>query len=275
MAVYAVGDIQGCFSALENLIGQIRFDPTKDTLWFVGDLVNRGPNSLAVVRWVKALGPSAIVVLGNHDLHLLAAAEGARPLREDDTFQDVLAAADREDLLQWLRRRPLLHREDNFVLVHAGLLPEWTVDEAAKLAHEVEQVLRGPDYKVLLQGMYGSSPRQWSADLTGMARYRLIINALTRLRFCRLDGEMDFKQNGPPETAPQGFFPWFAVPNRRSREAVIVSGHWAALGLRVADDLLALDSGCVWGGSLTAVRLEDRKVFQVSCGKATSQKEGE
>ena len=265
MAVYAVGDIQGCFSALQRLIDNIGFNPSKDTLWFVGDLVNRGRESLAVVRWVKALGSSAVVVLGNHDLHLLATGEGARPLGNGDTFQDVLAAPDREELLRWLRHQRLLYREDHIVLVHAGLLPQWTADEAEALAREVEQVLRGSDYKMLLQGMYGSSPRQWSSDLTGMARYRLIINALTRLRFCTLDGEMDFKENGPPETAPQGFFPWYAVPNRRSREAVIVSGHWAALGLRVADNLLALDSGCVWGGSLTAVRLEDRKVFQVSC----------
>jgi bis(5'-nucleosyl)-tetraphosphatase (symmetrical) len=268
VAIYAIGDIQGCFSALENLIGQIRFDPTKDTLWFVGDLVNRGPDSLAVLRWVKALGPSAIVVLGNHDLHLLAAAEDARPIREDDTFQDVLAAPDREDLLHWLRHRPLLHREDNFVLVHAGLLPEWTVDEAAKLAHEVEQVLSSPDYKSLLQQMYGSTPRRWSPDLTGMARLRVIINALTRLRFCAPDGTIDLKHTGPPESAPVGFSPWFALPNRRSSDAVIICGHWASLGLRVADNLLALDSGCVWGGSLTAVRLDDRKVFQVPCEKA-------
>lgn len=265
MAIYAIGDIQGCFSAFERLIDQIRFDPSTDTLWFVGDLVNRGPNSLAVLRWVKALGPSAIVVLGNHDLHLLAAADGGRPLREDDTFQDVLAAPDRGDLLEWLRHQRLLYREDNLVLVHAGLLPQWTVDEAAELAREVEGVLRSPDYRSLLKQMYGASPRQWSKDLAGMSRYRVIINAFTRLRFCTPDGEMEFSRVGPPDTAPNGFFPWFEVPTRRSKEATVICGHWAALGLRVADNLLALDSGCVWGQKLSAVRLQDRRIYQVAC----------
>jgi len=266
MAVYAVGDIQGCFSALQRLIDKLGFNPRQDTLWFVGDLVNRGPESLAVLRWVKALAPAAVVVLGNHDLHLLAAAEGVRPVRKEDTFQDVLEAPDREALLDWLRHQRLLYREKDFVLVHAGLLPQWTTAEAEALAIEVEQVLHGADYKTLLREMYGSSPAHWSPDLMGMARYRVIINALTRLRFCTAEGEMDLSQKGPPETAPQGFFPWFALPNRRSRDAVIVSGHWAALGLRVEDSLLALDSGCVWGQRLSAVRLRDRKIYQVSCG---------
>jgi bis(5'-nucleosyl)-tetraphosphatase (symmetrical) len=266
VAIYAIGDIQGCFSALENLIGQIRFDPPKDTLWFVGDLVNRGPDSLAVLRWVKALGPSAIVVLGNHDLHLLAAAEGLRPVSKGDTFQDVLQASDREDLLNWLRQQRLLYRAKDVVLVHAGLLPQWSATEAEALATEVEGVLRGSEYKTLLREMYGSSPAQWSPDLTGMVRCRVIVNALTRLRFCTPEGTMDLKHTGPPESAPVGYSPWFALPNRRSSDAVIISGHWASLGLRVADNLLALDSGCVWGGSLTAVRLNDRKVYQVACG---------
>ena len=265
MSVYAVGDIQGCFSALQRLTAKFGFDPSQDTLWFVGDLVNRGPESLAVLRWVKALGSSAVVVLGNHDLHLLAASQGVRPVRKEDTFQDVLDAPDREALLDWLRQQRLLYREKDFVLVHAGLLPQWSTAEAEGLATEVEQVLSGSEYKGLLREMYGSSPAKWSPDLTGMARYRMIINALTRLRFCTPEGEIDLMQNGPPETAPQGFFPWFAVPNRRSRDAVIVSGHWAALGLRMADNLLALDSGCVWGHQLSAVRLEDRKLYQVSC----------
>jgi bis(5'-nucleosyl)-tetraphosphatase (symmetrical) len=265
MAIYAIGDIQGCFSPLENLIDKIRFDFTKDTLWFVGDLVNRGLHSLVVLRWVKALGTSAVVVLGNHDLHLLAAAE--RPVSKADTFQDVLEAPDRDDLLHWLRQQRLLYREKDVVLVHAGLLPQWSAAEAEKLATEVENVLRGSEYKILLREMYGSSPAQWAPNLTGMVRYRVIVNALTRLRFCTPDGKMDLKHNGPPETAPQGFLPWFAIPNRKNSDVVIVSGHWAALGLRVADNLLALDSGCVWGGSLTAVRLNDRSVYQVACGR--------
>jgi bis(5'-nucleosyl)-tetraphosphatase (symmetrical) len=265
MAIYAIGDIQGCFSAFQNLIDEIRFDPSKDRLWYVGDLVNRGPDSLAVLRRVKALGSSAVVVLGNHDLHLLAAAEGARPVGKEDTFQDVLEASDRDELLGWLRQQPLVHREENFLLVHAGLLPQWTASEARGLAIEVERVLHGPNYKTLLHEMYGSSPTQWSSDLTGMSRYRVIINAFTRLRFCTPEGVMDLKQTGPPETAPKGLYPWFAVPNRQSREVTVICGHWAALGLRMTDNLMALDSGCVWGGSLTAVRLEDRQVFQVSC----------
>ena len=268
MAIYAIGDIQGCFSALQRVTDKFGFNPPQDSLWFVGDLVNRGPESLAVLRWVKALGPSAVVVLGNHDLHLLAAAEGVRAVRREDTFQDVLEAPDREALLDWLKQQRLLYREKDFVLVHAGLLPQWTTADAEGLATEVEQVLRGAQYKTLLREMYGSSPAQWSPDLTGMARYRVIINALTRLRFCTPEGEIDLMQKGPPETAPQGFSPWFALANRRSRDAVIVSGHWAALGLRMADNFLALDSGCVWGHQLSAVRLEDRKLYQVSCGGA-------
>ena len=266
MAIYALGDIQGCLSALQRLTDKIGFTPQRDTLWLVGDLVNRGPDSLAVLRWVKALGPSAVVVLGNHDLHLLAAAEGVRPVGKGDTFQDVLEAPDREDLLHWLRQQRLLYRKNDVVLVHAGLLPQWSAAEAEALAKEVEGVLRGSEYKTLLREMYGSSPAQWSPDLTGMVRYRVIVNALTRLRFCTPEGKMDLKENGPPETAPQGFSPWFALPNRKNNDVVIVSGHWAALGLRVADNLLALDSGCVWGQKLSAVRLQDRRIYQVACG---------
>ena len=265
MAIYGIGDIQGCFSALERLTDKIGFNPKKDTLWFVGDLVNRGPDSLAVLRWVKGLGPSAVVVLGNHDLHLLAAAEGLRPVGKGDTFQDILDAPDRDDLLSWLRQQRLLYRENNVVLVHAGLLPQWTAREAEALATEVQEVLRGPDYRTLLREMYGSIPAQWSPDLTGMLRCRVIINALTRLRFCTPDGHMDLKHNGPPESAPPGLFPWFALQNRKNSDVVIVSGHWAALGLRLADNVLALDSGCVWGQALSAVRLEDRRIYQVTC----------
>lgn len=265
MATYAIGDIQGCFLQLQSLITAIGFDQGRDKLWFVGDLVNRGPQSLAVLRWVKSLGASAVVVLGNHDLHLLAAAEGAREIRKEDTFQDVLAATDRDELLRWLRQQPLLYREDNYLLVHAGLLPEWTADQAAELAGEVEQALRSAEYPALLRQMYGATPRRWSNDLAGMSRHRLIINALTRLRFCTPEGDMDLAHNGPPDSAPPGFLPWFDIPQRRTAQLTVVCGHWAALGLRVRDDLLAIDSGCVWGRQLTAVRLEDRKLFQVPC----------
>jgi bis(5'-nucleosyl)-tetraphosphatase (symmetrical) len=275
VATYAIGDIQGCLSSLQQLINKIQFRASHDRLWFVGDLVNRGPDSLSVLRWVKALGPTAVVVLGNHDLHLLAAAEGARPIRKDDTFQDVLAAPDRDDLLHWLRQRPLLHRQDKFVFVHAGLLPQWTVEEAEQLAREVEQVLQSADFKSLLQHMTGSKPGRWSPELTGAARYRVIINALTRLRLCTVDGEMEFSYTGPPLGAPPGYVPWFDVPTRRSRDATVISGHWAALGLVMREDLIALDTGCVWGGSLSAVRLEDRAVFQVACAECGASSQGE
>jgi bis(5'-nucleosyl)-tetraphosphatase (symmetrical) len=266
MAIYALGDIQGCYSALQRLTDEIGFNPQQDTLWLVGDLVNRGPDSLGVLRWVKGLGPSAVVVLGNHDLHLLAAAEGVRPVGKGDTFQDILEAPDREDLLSWLRQQRLLYRENDVVLVHAGLLPQWTAREAEALATEVQEVLRGPDYRTLLREMYGSTPAQWSPDLTGMLRCRVIVNALTRLRFCTPGGEMDLQHNGPPESAPPGFLPWFALPNRKNSDVVIVSGHWAAMGLRLTANLLALDSGCVWGQKLSAVRLGDRRLYQVRCG---------
>jgi bis(5'-nucleosyl)-tetraphosphatase (symmetrical) len=266
VAIYAIGDIQGCFSALERLIANIQFTPSRDELWFVGDLVNRGPDSLGVLRWVKALGNSAMVVLGNHDLHLLAAAEGIRPIREADTFEDILAAPDRDELLEWLRHRPLLYRHGECVVVHAGLLPQWTVEEAGNLAHEVEGKLRSPDYKSLLQDMYDSTATRWAPELQGAARFRVIINALTRLRFCNAQGEMELSHAGPPHTAPPGYVPWFEVPTRRSKDATVICGHWSALGLLILPNLLALDSGCVWRGSLTAARLEDRAVFQVTCG---------
>lgn len=265
MATYAIGDIQGCFTALQALLRQFDFDPGRDRLWLVGDLVNRGPDSLAVLRWARDLGDVAVTVLGNHDLHLLAVAKGFVPAHRSDTIQDVLAAPDRTELLDWLRRQRLFHREGEYALVHAGLLPQWTVEKAADLAGEVETILRGDDYLDFLSRMYGNEPRHWRDDLHGIGRLRMITNAMTRLRFCTPDGEMEFAHKGLPENAPAGYLPWYEVPGRASAEATVIFGHWSALGLQVRSSLIALDTGCLWGGNLTALRLEDRQVFQVSC----------
>ena len=268
MATFAIGDVQGCFDELERLLGEVGFSPARDRLWFVGDLVNRGPQSLAVVRFVKGLGDRAVVVQGNHDLHLLAYAAGHAKRRADDTFEDVLAAPDCDLLLDWLRFRPMLHVEDEYVMVHAGLLPSWSVAQAQDLAAEVEAELRSKRYRLFLAELYGSRPDTWRDDLRGMDRLRVIVNAMTRMRFCTAEGVMEFGVKGELEKAPAGYLPWFEVPGRKTRGVPIVCGHWSALGLRLAPDLLALDTACVWGGSLTAVRLEDRRVFEVSCAPA-------
>ena len=268
MATFAIGDVQGCFDELERLLGEVGFSPARDRLWFVGDLVNRGPQSLAVVRFVRELGDRAVVVQGNHDLHLLAFAAGHAKQRADDTFEDVLAAPDRDPLLDWVRFRPMLHVEDEYVMVHAGLLPSWSVAQAQDLAAEVEAELRSKRYRLFLAELYGSRPDTWRNDLRGMDRLRVIVNAMTRMRFCSADGVMEFGVKGELERAPPGYLPWFEVPGRKTRGVPIVCGHWSALGLRLAPDLLALDTACVWGGSLTAVRLEDRRVFEVPCAQA-------
>lgn len=269
MSTYAIGDIQGCFSALKPLIDLIRFDPARDRLWLVGDLVNRGRESLAVLRYVKGLGPAAVIVLGNHELHLLAVAAGLLPPHPKDTFHDVLTAPDRDELLGWLRKQPLIYRRGDCVLVHAGLLPQWSVPQAAKLAREVEQVLRSDGYLDFVGYLYkvgyltDQAPMRWSEVLTGMERWGVVTNALTKLRVCSVEGEMMLSHKGPPHEAPPGFIPWFEVPGRKSAEATVIFGHWAALGLRIHEKVLALDSGCVYGRQLTAVRLEDRRIFQV------------
>jgi bis(5'-nucleosyl)-tetraphosphatase (symmetrical) len=268
MTTYAIGDVQGCQAALTALLELIGFSPSRDRLWFVGDLVNRGPQSAAVLRYVRGLGDRAVVVLGNHDIHLVASAAGLAKRRADDTFDDVLAAPDRDELIDWLRFRPMAHAEDEYCMVHAGLLPSWPVDQALDLAAEVEHELRVKRYRVFLTELYGSKPAAWSDDLAGMDRLRVIVNAMTRMRFVSIDGVMEFATKGETAKAPPGFMPWFDVPGRASRNATLVTGHWSALGLRVRPDLLALDTGCVWGGALTAVRLEDRRVFQLPCAAA-------
>lgn len=265
MATYAIGDPQGCYAALQRLLDEIAFDDRADRLWVVGDLVNRGPDSLATLRFAKALGEAAVCLLGNHDLHLLAVAHGVQRQRRDDTLQEVLDAPDRDELLEWLRGRPLMHVEHGFAMVHAGLLPQWTIDQARDLAREVEQALVGEHWGELLTRMYGNQPARWSDQLSGYDRLRVIINAMTRLRLCSREGEMEFEHKGRIEDAPPGFLPWFDVPGRRGRGTPVIFGHWSALGLKLTDDLIGLDTGCLWGRRLTAFRLEDRRIFQVSC----------
>lgn len=271
MATYAIGDVQGCNDALQRLVQHIRFDPAVDRLWFVGDLVNRGPDSLSVLRHIKNLGDRAVVVLGNHDLFLLAVAEGIATARPEDTLQAILSAPDRDELIAWLRRQPLFYRDDHFVLVHAGLLPQWSIDEAEKLAHEVHAGLRSRSYRDILRALYPSKHLQWSPALTGPTRLATIIKVLTRLRACSSDSRMESSFSGPPDRIPVGYFPWFKFSDRRHGDATIVCGHWAALGLHCEEHLLVIDSGCVWGRELTAVRLEDRTVFQVNCADAARE----
>jgi bis(5'-nucleosyl)-tetraphosphatase (symmetrical) len=262
MATYAIGDVQGCHEALQRLVQHIRFDPTIDRLWFVGDLVNRGPDSLEVLRYVKTLGDSARTVLGNHDLFLLAVAEGIVDLRAKDTICDVLGAEDSHELIQWLRHQPLHVFESPFFMVHAGLLPQWTVAEAASLARQVEAALSGPDYRAALQAIFHAKAATWNPTLQDSARLATIARVLTKLRACTPSGEMS-NFSGPPQEVPVGYEAWFNIPGRKSADATLITGHWAALGLHIEPNLLAIDSGCVWGRQLTAVRLEDRTVFQV------------
>lgn len=276
MATYAIGDLQGCYDPLARLLDYLKFSPAEDRLWLVGDLVNRGPQSLEVLRFVKGLGDAAISVLGNHDLHLVMQAAGYGKTNKEDTLAGILAAPDRDDLLAWLRTLPLCHVEGKWAMVHAGLLPAWTVAQAQSLSAEATAALGAPDYADFLAHMWGSEPDVWRDDLTGWDRLRVVVNAMTRMRFVWPDGRMEFRApgaKGPPERGPAGCLPWFAVPERKSADHMIVCGHWSALGFRQMDNLLALDSGCLWGGSLTAVRLEDRRVFQMPCGQ-TAKPEG-
>ena len=267
MATFAIGDLQGCYTEFRKLLDLIHFDRAKDRLWLVGDIVNRGPDSLSVLRFVRELEDAVIMVLGNHDLHLLMVAENCARLHRNDTLQEILSAPDRDELLHWLRHQRLLHVEENYVMVHAGLLPSWSVQQATLLAQLVEAALRSPDFHHLCSHMYGNQPDHWKDSLEGYARLRVIINAMTRMRVCTPDGRMDFSHKGVVRDTPAGYLPWFETPNRASREATIICGHWSALGLQIRSNLIALDTGCLWEGSLTAVRLEDRKVFQVSCAE--------
>ena len=258
MAVFAVGDIQGCHDELKRLLDRIDFDLAEDTLWFTGDLVNRGSRSLDVLRFVKDLGSRALCVLGNHDLHLLAVAAGTTPSRKNDTLDEVLAAPDREELLHWLRHRPLLHHDAGlgYTLIHAGLPPQWDLAVASDCARELETVLRDASHAEFFRHMYGDQPRRWSPGLEGWDRLRFIVNCFTRMRYCTAGGDLDLKAKGAPGTQPEGQLPWFQVPGRLSRELHILFGHWSTLGEVRGENVHALDTGCVWGGRLSALRLD-------------------
>jgi bis(5'-nucleosyl)-tetraphosphatase (symmetrical) len=263
VARLAIGDVQGCLEALRALLRRADFSSDRDQLWLVGDLVNRGPDSLGVLRFVRALGDNAVVVLGNHDLHLLAVAlgAGARTLRAGDTLDPVLQASDRDALLEWLITRPLAVAQGDDLMVHAGLPPQWTPARTLELAAEVEARLRRDPAGFFAQ-MYGNRPDRWDESLQGTDRLRFVVNALTRMRFCRADGTIDLKQKGRPGTQPDTWLPWFEVPDRLSRSVRVICGHWSALGFVERPGLLALDSGCVWGGSLTAASLDDGERWQ-------------
>jgi bis(5'-nucleosyl)-tetraphosphatase (symmetrical) len=267
MATFVVGDVQACLDPLRRLLDQVRFDAARDCLWLCGDLVNRGPDSLQTLRFVRDLGPAAVTVLGNHDLHLLARAHGRKRSRLD-TLDAVLAAPDRDELLDWLRRRPLLHQapDADVALIHAGLPPQWDLAAARSCAGEVESALRGERWLELLDHMYGDEPAQWQEDLAGYARLRFIINCFTRMRFCTMQGRLELHSKGAPGTQPAGLMPWFAVPGRRSAPVILLFGHWSTLGPVhwPAHGVYGLDTGAVWGGRLTALRLEDRTLHDVS-----------
>ncbi len=262
-STFVIGDVQGCDDQLQALLEKIDAIDSKAQLLFAGDLVNRGPKSLASLRRIKNLGPRANTVLGNHDLHLLAVANGIRPRHRNDTLDELLAAPDREELLDWLRHRPMVIAHDNYLLVHAGVFAQWDKAQTLALAQEVEQQLRSDDYHTLLSDMYGNQPEQWSDDLQGIQRIRCIINGLTRMRFCHFDGSMDFDLKEGSDNAPEHLTPWFDLTHRRTQDCTIVFGHWSTLGLVLRDNIISLDTGCVWGGKLSAVRLEDRLVVQV------------
>ncbi len=271
MSTYVIGDVHGCLDSLHNLLKKIKFQPKKDTLWFTGDLVNRGSQSLEVLRFVSKL-PQAVCVLGNHDLYCLALWAGFAPENKHafEGLKNVLNAPDADKLMDWLRNCPLMHLDEQHVLVHAGIPPQWTLEQTKQHTDQICQILRGDNAKDLLQHMAGNYPTQWQENLTPPDRWRYIINALTRMRFCKANGELDMKTKGAPSQAPSGFQPWYAHPKHKvlgtfkEKNKLLLYGHWAAAnGIRDHPQVVALDTGCVWGNALTSMRLEDRKMFQV------------
>ena len=281
MALYLIGDVQGCDSALQRLLDTLDFSPSRDTLYLLGDLVNRGPDSAGVLRRLMGYGDAARCLLGNHDLNLLAVAQGARKPHRKDTLDGILSAPDRQAMLHWLRFQKmamLLQRGDRpLLMVHAGVLPTWSVQQTISLAEEVEAVLQGGHADEFLHGMYGNEPARWTDDLAGMDRLRVIINALTRLRFCTPQGDMEFKTSDGADGAPPGYLPWFDAPNRQTAHASVAFGHWSTLGWMPRSDVLSLDTGCVWGGCLSALQInlqdDSHQLFQIQCEAA--QKPGE
>ncbi|MGN6579154.1 MAG: symmetrical bis(5'-nucleosyl)-tetraphosphatase [Bordetella sp.] len=273
-SIWMIGDVQGCCQPLDQLLAHPDITADPDSLfWFAGDLVNRGPQSLAALRRLIALESRSVAVLGNHDLHLLAAAAGVRKPSKSDTLDEILNAPDAQDLIDWLRCRPLAHFEHGHLMVHAGVLAKWDVAKTLSLAKEVQAVLRGPNWQKALQKMYGNQPAHWTDEHHGGKRLRVIINALTRVRLCTPQGHMDFSAKVAPNAWPQGLIPWFDVPDRATRDITVVFGHWSTLGLYQRENVICLDSGCVWGGALTAMRMQDRKLVQIRCRQ--SQAPGE
>ncbi|MCR9581420.1 symmetrical bis(5'-nucleosyl)-tetraphosphatase [Vibrio antiquarius] len=262
MATYIVGDIQGCFDELQRLLEQVSFSAKKDQLWLAGDLVARGPKSLETLRFVKSLGTSATVVLGNHDLHLLAVDHGIKKVKDKDKTAPIFTAPDKEDLLAWLAQQPLMAEHDEFVMCHAGISPQWNLKTARKCAREVERIIQSEELPWLLKNMYSNQPDSWDDSLQGLDRYRYIINAFTRMRFCFPDGRLDMDCKLPPQqVSGNELIPWFDVPQRVHLNKTVLFGHWAALQGHVDEEIIGLDTGCVWGGSLTMLRWDDKKIF--------------
>jgi len=267
MATYAVGDIQGCHDELQRLLDHIQFNPGQDQLWLVGDLVNRGPDSLKVLRFIKALGDAATCVLGNHDLHTLAVANGHLKYHRNDNIDDILEANDRDELTHWLRHLPLLHHdaELNFTMIHAGLPPQWDFVTAQACAKEVETILQSEQYVEFLDRMYGNQPNQWDENLESWDRLRFITNCFSRLRYCDAEGRLELEEKGKPGSQADGLMPWFETPNRKTEKLRIVFGHWSTLGTINSDTIYPIDTGCLWGDSLTALRLDDCQKFSINC----------
>ncbi len=255
MAIYAIGDIQGCYTDLLRLLDFIKFDVTQDQVWFTGDLVNRGTQSLETLRLVKSLGTAAITVLGNHDLHLLAIVYAQKKMHKHDTLDAILNAHDRDELICWLRHQPLFYHAHGFSLLHAGVLPHWDFIKIQQLAREAEQVLQGNDYEEFFAQMYGDKDQHWSEELTGMQRIRFIVNVFTRIRYCTANGDLNFKHKGTLGTQPKHLYPWFSLPQRQSKDLKIVFGHWSTLGFYAGNNCYGIDTGALWGGQLTAVKL--------------------
>jgi len=273
MATYAIGDILGCFDELLRLLDTISFNENEDQLWFAGDLVNRGPKSLETLRFVKALGSSAVTVLGNHDMHLLAASCTEKIAAKKDALSQVLEAPDRDELIHWLRHQPLFHYNDDFCLVHAGLPPQWDFKKTQKMALLAEQTLRSSDYQIFLKQMYGNKPNIWSSSLKGMSRIRFIINCFTRMRYCDASGRLDFANSGPLGSQPKNLLPWFEVPNRKNADMRVIFGHWSTLGYYEGSNCFAIDTGCLWGGQLTALKLGvEVQRYSIDCPGAKKPK---
>ena len=271
MSTYAIGDIQGCYTELQNLLNEINFNEKNDQLWFAGDLVNRGPKSLQTLRFIKSLGASAKIVLGNHDLHLIAASKNIRPISNKDTIKEILTADDADELINWLKSRPLLLTDTDlgFTMVHAGIAPQWTLDTAKNFANECESILQNEKIDDFLMHMYGDTPNIWSDSIEGYARQRFIINCFTRIRFCTIDGALDLDIKVAPGSQKKSLIPWYALPNRKTIDNKIIFGHWSTIHLGVENNfkkynVYPVDTGCLWGGQLTAMRLDDEKIFSVT-----------